>query len=794
MSEDRSTTVQGNEFRDRVKRLLELTPGCTNVQSEYLIGTQPVDLYYEERTSFRVMRVACECKDYGRPLTKDLLASHIYPRYAPLLRNNLVDAVRVIAPLELGATARAYLLQECGFSFHTIDQLETEIIDFRQYLRTLTAGFTEDGLDQYYVRPLLDTGEDLESRIEAWISADSSQPIAILAGYGMGKTSFARRLAYRLAERALVDPRARIPILIPLSEISSEQTLEGLLGKLLAAQHRIPGYHFSPFSELNRRGRFVMILDGFDEMKHTISWPEFKHNFGELNRLNGANARVILLGRPSALLSDDEELYVLRGKRRTGNQIFTVSGAPEYQQLRLAEFSAQQALAFIRQYASYRVRMSLAIRAPDLGALDVEPRIQGLESDPEMLALVLRPVQAKMLADLAIDPEVTWRSFTRYELYQEFIGRITEREARKPTRSVFHQEVRLTFIRKVAWWLWRRSSSAGFNLAELPDSVLHPIPGDIVASTEGVRRDLVAGSLLEKKAGENYYFPHRSFLEFLVAQFICMEDPDGINEISAALTPEVISFIKESNHEHTVAGWIADVEPEVEGPISIESLALIAWGLNRTDAGETRRIQPDANPYHVMIGYLRLLERKEPLNVVANFLSRGFITVESTQARLASLVGLLLIQEAADDELRAGIRKRILAFLLVECLDEMKRLLSQDRHDALAVDKRNPFVRILLASFVPPQNEQQGSFAISLHAESLLATIQHVMAPRWQLANVTGALMSEFSSVPLSELVAFDKRLALSAEGAYITSFFRRFPQPSTLIPVTQKKAKWTLQ
>lgn len=198
MSELRSTTARGNAFRDGVKRILELTPGCTNVQPELLIGTQPVDLYYEERASFRVMKVACECKDHAQPLTKDFIASNIFPRYSPLLVNKQVDAARIIAPFGLGATASAYV-KECGFSFHTIDQLESEIIDFRQYLRTMQSGFTEDGLDQYYVRPQLTDGSDLETTIEEWLAEESRQPVAILAGYGMGKASFARRLAHRLA-------------------------------------------------------------------------------------------------------------------------------------------------------------------------------------------------------------------------------------------------------------------------------------------------------------------------------------------------------------------------------------------------------------------------------------------------------------------------------------------------------------------------------------------------------------------------------------------------------------------
>jgi hypothetical protein len=46
----------------------------------------------------------------------------------------------------------------------------------------------------------------------------------------MGKTTFSRHLGAVLAEKALADSVARIPILIPLGMISAEQTLGGLLG------------------------------------------------------------------------------------------------------------------------------------------------------------------------------------------------------------------------------------------------------------------------------------------------------------------------------------------------------------------------------------------------------------------------------------------------------------------------------------------------------------------------------------------------------------------------------------
>ena len=48
--------------------------------------------------------------------------------------------------------------------------------------------------------------------------------------------------------------------------------------------------------KLNKLGCFVIILDGFDEMKHTLSWDEFRYNFKELNRLVNSNSKVIVLG------------------------------------------------------------------------------------------------------------------------------------------------------------------------------------------------------------------------------------------------------------------------------------------------------------------------------------------------------------------------------------------------------------------------------------------------------------------------------------------------------------------
>ncbi len=782
-----STTAQGNAFRDSIRQLLELTPGCTNVQSELQVGTQPVDIYYEERTSFGVLRVACECKDYGTRITKDLIAREIYPRYNPLLTNNLVDAIRIIAPLDVNATARNYV-KECGFTFHTADQVSSQLIDFRQYMRGQISAFSEDGLDAYYVRPVTESGEDLEAMIQSWIDGESSRPVAILAGYGMGKTSFVRKLACLLAREALSDPAKRIPIFIPLSEISGEQDLEGLMGKLLAAQHRPPGYHFDLFLELNRRGRFVVILDGFNEMKHTISWSEFAHNFSQLCRLTTPKAKGILLGRPSALLSEDEELFVLRGKRREGNQIFTVEGAPDYQELRLRHFSSEQALDFIRRYATYRSEIDAALRGEVLSLADMEVRTAEIRSDPEMLALVGRPVQAKMLADLALDPAVQWRSFTRYTLYREFIRRISEREARKPSRAAFNQESRSSFLRRIAWWVWRRSSSSGFKVVEMPDTVLAGLPDLVEADIQSVKRDLIAGSLLEKKSAETYYFPHRSFTEFLVGEYMCVEGspPSGmaLADFAAALTPEIRDFIKESPHKDTVALWADNINDSETG-LSAELLMLVGWSLNEIGEDMYERGTETASPREVMIQYFRTLTSSNTVSDGSNYLGRTFRAGRDIQSQLACILGMLHAQQIANEQLREGLQRQVSALVLGECLDELKRLVEQSGGTQVAVEKRKAFINLLISSFKAELNG--GRVVLSINVPSLYESLQTELLPKWRISGFPFSVERSFAKIPLIELAKIDNRLSLTEKGSVAASFFRQFPDPAVLIPVLQK-------
>jgi hypothetical protein len=110
-------------------------------------------------------------------------------------------------------------------------------------------------------------------------------------------------------------------------------------------------------------------------------------------------------------------------------------------------------------------------------------------------------------------------------------------------------------MRLLAWWLWTVKKTRTFAANEIPLDIIQQfqIPN---VSLEGLRRELLIGSVLEEKnvgyflaekdAGI-FYFPHTSFTEFLVADYIMSTDFLSIDvaKLPDALYGEVPTFLEE---------------------------------------------------------------------------------------------------------------------------------------------------------------------------------------------------------------------------------------------------------
>ena len=523
------------EFESLVGGLLALS-GC-DVQPEMLLGHKKIDLYAEERGVAKTRRIVVECKQYSKPLSQQQVSA-IYANYLPLQQSALVDEILIVTERGVAPSAMAMIREARGLSHCTVAELQNSVIDFSGYLRMLQSDFMEDGLAEYYIQPSVNGGQNLHEVFEAWLET-SSRPLAILGSYGMGKTSFVKSMAAALAGIAQRDSTARIPIVIALSDIAAEQSLEGLLGRVLTTKSQVRRYAFDAFMELNRRGRFVIFLDGFDEMKHTLTWDQFQYNFTQLNRLVNPASRVVILGRPTAFLSVDERNLILHGTRRAGKKTLRDHEWPDYEEALLERFSTDQVSLFLDRYAAYLSHLKSGRSAADR----IRQRLRDLSSD-RLADLAARPVQLKILAQVLPQWRGNISDLSVSQLYGSFVDLVIAREQGKLNRQRFTRAQRRQFARELAFWLWTTGKGGRVEPGRIPASLFPPpTDGD---TPEGVRRDMILACFLENKAGVTLYFPHRSFQEFLVAEKIVTAlrgSAADIPMLVEAVTVDVAEFL-----------------------------------------------------------------------------------------------------------------------------------------------------------------------------------------------------------------------------------------------------------
>jgi len=569
--ENEQSLRPGLELQMHARELLSAKYGP--IAFEKRVKGKKADLFFERRDYGRTERVYVEVKDINRPLRRDEVI-HIATDYKYVI-NKPRSLLLLITRNGLAEGAESYIVEEQSLIRHqTIWDLEREIFGLDDYLHHLEKQFQDKDLNSYYVeataiafgysgaghsREMQGEPTNLLNTVDRWITGDDSRPIAVLGGYGAGKSSFAKRLVSDQARKALADPTARRPILIGLGEFTGHSRLEGVLGAMFTADFPVPHFNVHRFLDLNRRGRFLIVLDGFDEMKHAMTFSDFRLQLQELNKLIEGHSRVILLGRPSAFLSNEEHFYVLRGRRPAGLSGWQrLPEWPEFLEYDLQEFSGPDQAKFINGYLEYVARKA----KPPHDSAWVRSRSAAVERIAASETTVFgKPVHVKILIDLASDPDVDISVIggkgSRWQLYELFFKSLVDREGLRPARQPIGDEYRLVFLRAVAHWLWSEKAGAtSFSAGDIPQALMANLPDGDAQDKESKKREYLSGAFLEKKSGEMHYFPHRSFVEYLVADWL-VKNPAEIEYARRIelLSEGVKSFLLGSPHLSTVAEW-----------------------------------------------------------------------------------------------------------------------------------------------------------------------------------------------------------------------------------------------
>jgi len=550
-----STTLIGDGFRDAVCALLRTQYPDASTET-YINGTK-VDIVFTRSDFGRRQRIAVECKNYDTPLTKTDIEREIYPKYQPLLEEREIDSVLVVSKKPINSPAGDYIRGWRHARHLTIQELEESLLGIRRYIEAIAELQPTDDAAYIEARFADMDGEALEN-VKAWVASPAASGLAILGSYGQGKTSLARRIAGYFAKSYLSDSTQRIPILKRLGDVVHETRLEGLLGAEFTADSPARGYQFKTFEHLNQSGRLLVILDGFDEMKHAMTASDFFSNFREFNRLLQGQSKVLLLGRPNALPSDAQDL-VFRGVRKVGGQMVASTEFAQWKEWSLAFFDEVESCELLGKLltnltAKYEAagRFSYQVGFVERRTDEVLQRVPG--------DLLARPVHVQLIAELAADPNFDFEGFNRYRLYDHFIRSMVERDTnQKRARKAISLNDRLQFQRDLAWWAWRRigKGQGSFIRDEIPLSLLADLPDGNSTDSEGKLNEYIVSTLTEEKHSGVLYFAHRSFQEFLIAERLRLArpDPNAHSEYSAHLTPDIFSFLSQAPDLSYVLDW-----------------------------------------------------------------------------------------------------------------------------------------------------------------------------------------------------------------------------------------------
>jgi len=779
--------LPGSALRNEAASYLEAIHG--NASIETIIEGKKIDITCTVREYGKPTDLLVEVKDLAGNLSRED-ASRIYADYLPLLAKARSGRLLLVTRMGLTPAAQAYVESLVNMFHQTIWELEDAALGLLPYVRAQVGAFDEELLSSYYVpararQAVYDEeqhrsldGQDvaLLDAVEQWIDESGAPPLAILGGYGAGKSSFAKCLLSRQAKRALDDPAARRPVLIKLGAITRSTGLDSLLGSLFTSEFEVRGYSFRRFKELNEKGRLLVILDGFDEMKHAMTWTEFVNEIGQLNQLNAGDARVLLLGRPSAFTSDDEHLEVLRGRRRTEAGTRRLLNWPEFREYELEAFTREERADFVARFllALEAQRLAGTEHQPDLDAATRRAEEVNRLADIEQ-EVFGKPVHARILVELALDPDFDLSSFargvTRWTLYSEFFQLLARRETQRPARSPIESRHRLEFLRRVALWLWReRDGATSFRAAELPRKIYDDLPGGDAQEPEDKRREYLAGAFLERKANDTYYFPHRSFAEFLIAEHLALHPPaSGQHRDYDLLARDgVAEFLSAAPASQNIAGW-AETLTSQSGRLTIEYILLLVDIAGSFDALCDRL--PEDSPWGPL---LRLLGTKadgiqERRRILADaILKASHETVALLLAGLARFFDLIPTSAdgPADVNPLGDLTEVTTAALISRVMGAVRETTPMSR--LTVEEKAAPMLRLLQAAVSLEQDEHARYFVFSWpRLANAAAQLIDRSGPSVELPSGS----YDYATLPDERVTYFAVRQIMSAE---VSEFFHQ--------------------
>ncbi len=506
-----SLTAQGRAFERRVAMLFELLG--YRVEADRLIAGRQVDLFVEDRSGPLSRSYIVECKDQARPVSTeqyDALRGRLSAarhETSPKLRGILVASVGFVNKV------KAQALHE-DIELLTISELESSVIDFRQYARDLIRKLEDDPALTHFVPPRmvrehLTLPEPATATVAAWLADSEANQLTLLGDYGTGKTTFLKQLALELSrryEKEVIEggARGRVPVFIDLRDHTQALSLKQIILDLLD-NHGIRASSYAAFEYVLREGQVLLILDGFDEMASRGNYKVTLRNFRELNRSALGRSKVILSCR-SHYFTDQRDVQKFLGRSSLSEVPVSytdlyreIAGRPNFLIGYLQEFEPDQVRAYLERRCG---RQADRVR----GFIADTYNLEELSRRPVLLDMIVTSADRLGEQTEPVTPGILYRIYTDIWLSRNDWSTILDVETKR--------ELLERFAAKAI-----HLEEAHLHYTEIPRLIRSWREVNNVDEEE-IDRELRTATFLVRDQGGHYRFSHRSFLEFFFARYL----------------------------------------------------------------------------------------------------------------------------------------------------------------------------------------------------------------------------------------------------------------------------------
>jgi len=417
------------------------------------------------------------------------------------------------------------------------------LIDFDDYFIKLKKKVEQDSLpnsnlkllDTYVPSKITDNNkqaieQNLEEYLTQWITEAGQKQLALLGQYGQGKTTGALMFSYNLIlqrEKQKEKNLLRIPIFLELRG-KSPKTLQPIeLLNLWGADYHI---NAQALMVLLKAGRLLLIFDGFDEMSDIFDHESRYNHFRSLWRFCYPKAKILITGRPN-FFAAGETKTLLGLDRSESSQTYV-------QALHLQPFDLEQMAESLKNAPLQNRNEILELAKNDSKFKDIVAR-------PSLLCIVNELWNKGVLKQYKhdINSALIIKLFTEHN-YQRQIDKERESQEFNPPLTPIERSY---FTTGIAVYMVKNGLQNQITLDEfkkiiqilyevIPDTILNKknaLNDDIKEALKirlrdrkdplaEIVTDIQSHSLFvtDHSRSDSLKFPHKSFLEYLFAEFI----------------------------------------------------------------------------------------------------------------------------------------------------------------------------------------------------------------------------------------------------------------------------------